>query len=472
LRGRNVLLNALRWLTAALWGGKVVNVNVEYLEEKPSLDAIRLINYFIAPARAEVAYQCRSDRVYRWGEVAAGEPKPLCHVGDAVCAVCGRPWAKTPDERGASHEAEHQPLDAPCLTARLAGRIANNKAMVFVVSRVELIRDAPSYEYSVRFGDAELVVRFYRHMGASTRCASEPDALVLKLRCCSGEAFVNLLGACVEKPRVDRPGEALREKVEALLDGVREAWGVEPDLAYQPSSSDAYLVPQLSVVNHGHGISIHDVAIGNTYFLVRIDGDRFGEKASEKVRYVGIGAEVELARFKAEVAALIETWTRTAVIYAGGDENMFVMGARSIRAAIELLKDVRKVFKDRVDTTISAAIVAADVKQPVYVVVDAANRGVDAAKEAGRDAVTVIYARGYGEHVERSAVKMGEADELIRLARRYQEERALQRLHYASWVKALEGYEAQQLLAEFTTLSMDVLAILDLAHDVSALLEL
>ena len=72
LRGRNVLLNATRWLAAVMWDAKAVHVNVEHLEKKPSLDAIRAINHLIAPARAESVEKTgegREERVYSWAEI-------------------------------------------------------------------------------------------------------------------------------------------------------------------------------------------------------------------------------------------------------------------------------------------------------------------------------------------------------------------------------------------------------------------
>ncbi|MGC9051993.1 Cas10/Cmr2 second palm domain-containing protein [Pyrobaculum sp.] len=423
LRGRNMLVNAARWLVAAA-SHRAEAVHVDVAAEGAPRDLLRELAYFLHPA-------------------AVGDANQLtCGLGSEACVLCGRPaeartYAAILGEEVYSHVAREGALDLPCLAARLFGRSANKPAFLFAIYR-RAAGDFPHWfnkaKWLKHYG---ISVGFLRH-GEEVKCMD--DAAVLRY-CDVAVAVVGVESNCV-KGHFDSYAKAVREATRrdhtyAELAGLREEFlrklaeevGAPLRAVYQPEGGGVPegFVPQLSGVNAGGELDEVDTerlagAAGtNTVFVVRFDGDRFGSRARE----AGLPEE-ELAKFKSAVSAHIEVGPRgayrSAVVYAGGDENMFVAATKSVEDVLAVLRNVRRLFTSTLGTTISAGVVAARYKMPMYHIARLANEAAEAAKAAGRDAVALLYAKSLLSR-EFGVAKFSDLDEFLRAARRYLDER-------------------------------------------------
>jgi hypothetical protein len=413
LRGRNMLLNAARWLVAFTAAeARVVYVNVD--AEGVDRDLLREVAYLVYPARVEV------------GDTAVAGLG--CAEGGGVCSLCGRGGVVTWGDDWFAHVTQGEALDAPCLAARLFGRAANKPAFLFALLRRKSLPKEPSLVLPM----GVLTLYFWRH-GGGGGCPDDSAALCLHDRCV---AVLGVRGNCVEAGpylagmrRAERFEEAVAVREEFLRRIAGEVVpGLEP--VYQPrgGSVGEGFVPHLSGVNAG-GREVDTEVLAslagtNTVFLVRVDGDRFGERTKQL-------REEVVAQFKSAVAGVFEAGPSSgagraryhaAVIYAGGDENMFVASARGVDAVLKTLMRAREFFRQALGGTISAGVVGLRYKLPMYHAVYHANRAAEAAKEAGRDAVALIYLKSILAE-EMGIVKFDVLEEALRLARRYADER-------------------------------------------------
>lgn len=423
LRGRNVLLNAARWLVA-LTAAKTWAVHVHVEADGVDWDVLRELAYLVYPARVEA------------GDVKVRELG--CAEGGGVCTLCGRGGVVARREDWLSHVTRGEALDAPCLAARLFGRAANKPAFLFALferdSLLRVLPGGPTLALPLGFS----TLYFWRHgEGGGGECLDDSAALCYHNNCV---AVLGVRRECVkERANVERYLEAVRRaerfeeaaaaREEFLRRVAEEAAREELKPVYQPrgGSIEEGFVPHLSGVNAG-GEEVDteilaSLAGTNTVFLVRVDGDRFGERARQM-------SEEVLAQFKSAVAGVFEAGPQAArqaryhaaVIYAGGDENMFVASARSVNAVLETLLKAREFFVKAFGGTISAGVVALRYKLPMYHAVYHVNRAAEAAKEAGRDAIALIYLKSILAE-EMGVVKFSALGEALRLARRYADER-------------------------------------------------
>lgn len=471
LRGRNVLLNAVRWASAMLWNGKSVGTNV-IIKEKPNQGMLQLFAYLVAPARIEED----DDR----GVTRLILPSIACRPGEDLCELCGRSGAVRPTEEGTRHVAEGMALDAPCLAARLAGRVANNAAMAFVVSSDDVWEGTPSYEFSICKGDASIHVKFYRHESGG-REEGRGDVVKLVFSTCNGRAWVTLFGF----RRLEWQEKGEEEKKGELLKALRRIYGVEADVAYQPPLRGPSLVPQLSVVNAWGELYTVDVeslaalSATNTLFYVRFDVDRFGDVIAKLNASLGHCAERELARLKSEISALVESNIGALVVYVGGDENMFIAAADTIVDVVEVLGKVRdhvgQFFREHTGSavTISASVVAARVKLPAHLVADILSRGLDIAKSEGRNRLYILYLRNPALAIaERRPFTYEDWHELRVLARKYSEKPLLRQVHTSLYLHEVNPLEAEALIRAVSgyPLYLGPHEALEVAVDVASLL--
>jgi hypothetical protein len=411
LRGRNMLLNAARWLVAfTAAGARTVHVHVD--AEEVDGDLLKEVAYLVYPARVEVG-----------GAAVAGLG---CAEGGGVCSICGRGGVVTLGEDWFTHVTRGEALDAPCLAARLLGRAANKPAFLFALLERKNLPKGPSLVLPM----GVLTLYFWRH-GEGGYCLEDSAALCFHDRCV---AVLGVRGECVEAGylekvrRAERFEEAVAVREEFLRKTAEKVVpGLEP--VYQPrgGSVGEGFVPHLSGVNAaGREVDtevLASLAGTNIVFLVRVDGDKFGERTKHLPEEV-------VAQFKSAVAGIFEAGPlaaeraryHAAVIYAGGDENMFVASARGVDAVLKTLMKAREFFKQALGGTISAGVVGLRYKLPMYHAVYHANRAAEEAKEAGRDAVALIYLKSIlAEEV--GIVKFDFLEEALRLARRYADER-------------------------------------------------
>ena len=409
LRGRNVLLNVARWLVA-LSSRRVYRVYVNVEVEDPCDRVLREVAYLVYPARVEV-------------DGAAMDSSDCVRPGEGACSLCGRPGVVPGGVwEWYSHVARGETLDVACLVARLFGRAANRPAFLFVVSR-----SPPRSQPDVVLNVGAVKMYFWRH-GAGVECFDDTAALCLADGCVG---VVGVRGNCIEgfgeyagRVRRARRFEEVAVAREEFLRALAEKLGLQSRAVYQPRGGavEEGFVPHLSGVNAG-GREVDTellaaLAGSNLLFLVRVDGDRFGQRSA------GVNEEA-LSQFKSAVSGVFEAGAGgryySATLYAGGDENMFVASGDA-SAVFSVLKKTREFFQQFLGTTISAGVVALRYKAPMYHAVALVNRAADVAKEYGRDAVALIYMKSLlAEEV--GVVKFPHLDTAVKLARRYAEER-------------------------------------------------
>ena len=441
LRGRNLLLNAARWLVALASGDRDAKVHV-HVESRNQVDKdlLRDLSYLIYPSRIY-------EELHGSNELIAPETPWNCFA-NAVCTLCGRPVNEgTIDlymSKVVSEVSKGEMLDTPCLVARLFGRAANKPAFVFVVgmgAQPPLLKCADSISIRLRAVEVEF-------------CEKPDEGLTVATLRGLCEFYVSVVG--VSKKKFDervfeeyadavrdllRRGQAERraEAYLAVADSREEFFGEllkGADIGglppvYQPSDlEDVGYVPQLSGVNAGGQLAeIHteNLAVlggSNVVYLVRVDGDKFGRfvrqsKISERI----------ISVFKSAISAVVETapGMYSVLIYAGGDENLVVASAADARRVLHMLEDLRGLFtsfgeKHGQELTISAGIVASRYKMPMYHMVMLADKAVEEAKLAGGDAVALLYAKGLTAE-DFGVVKFPHLREALVAASKYAEER-------------------------------------------------
>ncbi len=140
------------------------------------------------------------------------------------------------------------------------------------------------------------------------------------------------------------------------------------------------------------------------YALLMLDGDRMGQilrNAGSTERCRAFSAA--LTRFALEqVPGLVEDEFRGELIYAGGDDVLAVLPTRHALACARRLeaayRDAWAALHPEPAATMSGAIVVAHYKEDLRFALGAARAAEKAAKDAGRNALTLRVLRRSGEH--------------------------------------------------------------------------
>ncbi|MEM1598769.1 MAG: hypothetical protein QXP31_07890 [Pyrobaculum sp.] len=360
LRGRNVLLNAARWLVAVAGGASAVHVHVEEVKYVPR-ELLEFLAYLIYPARIELRRRAADgeggeeleerSREYMW-------PFLRYSHKTGACTLCGR----SRDSLGGciaaelrDHVARGEDLCPACMIARLFGRAANKAAFLFYVGREELKLGEPDAEYEDPHSFA--VFKFYRHGGGRkaiddtavlSACGVTVAVVGVKREVVNEEGmlhrYLSRVSGSLRGGDWRRVAETREEYLRQLVNRVKELDGVDlGDVIYQPRGCG--VVAQLSGVNAWGELESTDLDLlassegTNIVYVIRVDGDKFGEFSRRYKK------EEELAAFKSAVAGAFEASVKSAVVYSGGDESLIAAVSKSALRIIVALEGVRRLYQ-------------------------------------------------------------------------------------------------------------------------------
>lgn len=140
------------------------------------------------------------------------------------------------------------------------------------------------------------------------------------------------------------------------------------------------------------------------YAMLMLDGDGIGEALRNAGRAGAEALSGKLQEFALnEVGAAVKRYLGDVdlgqPVYAGGDDVLAMLPARmGMRNAADCAADLQRVFADKVQKSLSGALVLAHYKANLREVLEAARDAEKAAKEGGRNRLVVAAMRRSGEH--------------------------------------------------------------------------